>query len=251
MKILALIPSRFASTRFPGKPLVNIKGKSMIRRVYERSSMAFEDVWVATDDKRISDEVTGFGGKVVMTSEKHGSGTERCHEALDIIEKREDKRYDVIINIQGDEPCISPGQLLELAGCFKEEGVRIATLVKRFSEDEDIFDPNIPKVIISRDNYALCFSRSVIPYVRGKEKESWGRSVCFYKHIGLYGYTRDTLSAIVALEPTPAENAEKLEQLRWLESGYGIKIAVTKLPSFSVDTPEDLERLLLSNIIND
>ncbi len=251
MKILALIPARFASTRFPGKPLVDIRGKTMIRRVYERCSGVFEQVWVATDDLRIFNEVEGFGGRAIMTSGNHESGTERCYEALVRIEEKLNCRFDIIVNIQGDEPCISQIQLRELTGCFKNGDTEIATLVSRFKESENIFDPGTPKVTISKNLFALYFSRNAIPYVRGHNQEQWNRFAIYYKHIGLYGYTRQTLSEIVKLDPTPAERAEKLEQLRWLENGYSIKVAITEQPSFSIDTPEDLEMLLSGNIIAD
>ena len=172
MKILAIIPSRYGSTRFPGKPLVEIEGKTMIQRVYERSSLAFKHVCVATDDQRIFDEVTRFGGDAVMTSTSHRSGTDRCFEALKIIEKRDGNLYDIVVNIQGDEPFISPEQLLELVGCFNDGGTKIATLVKRFSPEEDIFNPNSPKVVISKEFYALYFSRNAIPFQRGADSKN-------------------------------------------------------------------------------
>lgn len=250
MKILALIPARFASTRFPGKPLADIKGKTMIRRVYERCSLVFDNTWVATDDYRIFNEVAGFGGRAVMTSEHHKSGTERCNEALAKIEKESGQKFDIVINVQGDEPCISPVQLRELAGCFEDKETQIATLVSRFGHEENIFDPGIPKVVVSKNLFAIYFSRSVIPYVRGKKEELWRECAVHYKHIGLYGYTKQALSEIVKLDETPAEKAEKLEQLRWLENGYRIKVAETAEPSFSVDTPEDLERLLSCGYIS-
>jgi len=251
VKILALIPARFASTRFPGKPLVEIRGKTMIRRVYERCSGIFEQVWVATDDHRIFNAVEGFGGKAIMTSGNHESGTERCYEALVRIEEKLNCSFDIIVNIQGDEPCISPVQLKELTGCFEGGKTEIATLVSRFGESENIFDPGTPKVTISKNLFALYFSRSAIPYLRGHKLEQWSSNATYYKHIGLYGYTRQALSEIVKLEPAPAEKAEKLEQLRWLENGYRIKVAITEQPSFSIDTPEDLEMLLSGNIIDD
>ncbi len=217
----------------------------MIRRVYERCSGVFEQVWVATDDLRIYNEVEGFGGRVVMTSGSHESGTERCYEALVKIEEKLRCSFDIIVNIQGDEPCISQVQLKELTGCFEDGKTEIATLVSRFGELENIFDPGTPKVTISKNLFALYFSRSVIPYVRGYNQEQWSCSAVYYKHIGLYGYTRQALSEIVRLKPTPAEKAEKLEQ------GYSIKVAITEQPSFSIDTPEDLEMLLSGDIIDE
>jgi len=249
MKILAIIPSRYGSTRFPGKPLVEIEGKTMIQRVYERSSLAFKHVCVATDDQRIFDEVTRFGGDAVMTSTSHRSGTDRCFEALKIIEKRDGNLYDIVVNIQGDEPFISPEQLLELVGCFNDDGTKIATLVKRFSPEEDIFNPNSPKVVISKEFYALYFSRNAIPFQRGADSKNWNMNLPYYKHIGLYAFTRDALAAVSKLEPTLLETAEQLEQLRWLENGFRIKVAVTQHSSYSIDTPEDIKDLISRNVI--
>lgn len=249
MKILAIIPSRYGSTRFPGKPLVEIEGKTMIQRVYERSSLAFKHVCVATDDQRIFDEVTRFGGDAVMTSTSHRSGTDRCFEALKIIEKRDGNLYDIVVNIQGDEPFISPEQLLELVGCFNDDGTKIATLVKRFSPEEDIFNPNSPKVVISKEFYALYFSRNAIPFQRGTDSKNWNMNLPYYKHIGLYAFTRDALAAVSKLEPTLLETAEQLEQLRWLENGFRIKVAVTQHSSYSIDTPEDIKDLISRNVI--
>jgi len=249
MKILAIIPSRYGSTRFPGKPLVEIEGKTMIQRVYERSSLAFNHVCVATDDQRIFDEVTRFGGDAVMTSTYHRSGTDRCFEALKIIEKRDGNLYDIVVNIQGDEPFISPEQLLELVGCFNDDGTKIATLVKKFSPEEDIFNPNSPKVVISKEFYALYFSRNAIPFQRGADSKNWNMNLPYYKHIGLYAFTRDALAAVSKLEPTLLETAEQLEQLRWLENGFRIKVAVTQHSSYSIDTPEDIKDLISRNVI--
>ncbi len=249
MKILAIIPSRYGSTRFPGKPLVKIEGKSMINRVYERSSSVFNHVCVATDDQRIIDEVNSFGGDAVMTSSSHRSGTDRCFEALNIIEKRDGVKFDIIVNVQGDEPFIEPAQLSELISCFNDKNTKIATLVKRFSIEEDIFSPNTPKVVLSAEMNALYFSRSAIPYKRGVESSLWNDGKTYYKHIGLYAFTRETLKEITGLEQSSLEIAEQLEQLRWLESGYNIKVAVTEYQSYSIDTPEDLEILVSRNII--
>lgn len=249
MKILALIPSRYGSTRFPGKPLVEIEGKTMIQRVYERSSSVFEHVCVATDDNRIFEEVTRFGGDVVMTSSTHKSGTDRCFEAMKIVEERENTQYDVIVNIQGDEPFIATEQLRELVGCFKDKSATIATLVKKFSADEDIFNPNSPKVVISNDNFALYFSRSTIPYQRGIDSTKWIDGFPYYKHIGLYAFTRDALTSVSGMEPSLLEKAEQLEQLRWLENGLRIKVAITQHTSYSIDTPEDINILISKNVI--
>jgi 3-deoxy-manno-octulosonate cytidylyltransferase (CMP-KDO synthetase) len=249
MKVIAIIPSRYGSTRFPGKPLALIDGKSMIRRVYERSSAVFEHVCVATDDLRILDEVKSFGGNAVMTSEKHHSGTDRCYEALQAVEKEGDIKFDLIVNVQGDEPCIEPAQLLELMNCFNDRSTQIATLVKKFLPEEDIFTLNTPKVVVSKDMNALYFSRSAIPFKRGIETEKWNDGNTYYKHVGLYAFRREILEQITKLEQSPLEIAEQLEQLRWLENGYKIKVAVTQHQSFSIDTPQDLEMLLSNNII--
>ena len=245
MRILALIPARYASTRFPGKPLAEIAGKPMIRWVYERTAAVFPDCYVATDDDRIAGAVTGFGGNVVMTADTHQSGTDRCREALDSIESRTGKRFDVVVNVQGDEPFVSSEQLRQLSTLFTEAHTHIATLVKPFSADEDIFNPNSPKVVMTKDNYALYFSRSVVPYLRSAgEPEQWQQAHLFFKHLGLYAYRAVVLREITKLKQSPLELAEKLEQLRWLENGYRIKVAITDIPNYGIDVPEDLDRVL-------
>ncbi|MDI3526941.1 MAG: 3-deoxy-manno-octulosonate cytidylyltransferase synthetase [Tenuifilum sp.] len=243
MKSIGIIPARYASTRFPGKPLAIIAGKPMIQWVYERASEVFEWCFVATDDDRIKKVVEGYGGKVVMTSEQHKSGTDRCSEALDIIQSSYNQKFDVVVNIQGDEPFIQPQQLGKLLDCFNDNQVQIATLVKAFSPDEDIFNPNSPKVIINSKRQAIYFSRSVIPFIRGKEKDEWQKSHKFFKHIGLYAYRTDILKKITRLKQTPLELAESLEQLRWIENGFSITVAETDMETIAVDTPEDLERV--------
>jgi 3-deoxy-manno-octulosonate cytidylyltransferase (CMP-KDO synthetase) len=243
MKSIGIIPARYASTRFPGKPLAIIAGKPMIQWVYERASEVFEWCFVATDDDRIKKVVEGFGGKVVMTSEQHKSGTDRCSEALDIIQSSYNQKFDVVVNIQGDEPFIQPQQLGKLLDCFNDNQVQIATLVKAFSPDEDIFNPNSPKVIINSKRQAIYFSRSVIPFIRGKEKDEWQKSHKFFKHIGLYAYRTDILKKITRLKQTPLELAESLEQLRWIENGFSITVAETDMETIAVDTAEDLERV--------
>jgi len=243
MKSIGIIPARYASTRFPGKPLAIIAGKPMIQWVYERASEVFEWCFVATDDDRIKKVVVGFGGKVVMTSEQHKSGTDRCSEALDIIQSSYNQKFDVVVNIQGDEPFIQPQQLGKLLDCFNDNQVQIATLVKAFSPDEDIFNPNSPKVIINSKRQAIYFSRSVIPFIRGKEKDEWQKSHKFFKHIGLYAYRTDILKKITRLKQTPLELAESLEQLRWIENGFSITVAETDMETIAVDTAEDLERV--------
>jgi len=243
MKILGIIPARFASTRFPGKPLAEISGKPMIQWVYERTSKVFEDVYVATDDERIQKAVLAFGGKVVMTSTEHQSGTDRCAEALNIIEKEVSTKFDIVINVQGDEPFIQPEQLKKVANCFNDPTVQLATLVKQFSKSEDIFNPNSPKVILNLKKEAIYFSRSVIPFIRKFEKSEWQQNYPFYKHIGLYAYRSDVLREITKLEQSPLELVESLEQLRWIENGYRIRVEETDMETLAVDTPEDLERV--------
>ncbi len=245
MKYLALIPARYGSSRFPGKPLADIHGKSMIQRVYERSRRVFgESCCVATDDERIAQVVRGFGGAVVMTSPAHRSGTDRCAEALDTIERESGQRFDVVVNIQGDEPFIAPRQLEQVRACFADPETQIATLVKPFGKGEDIFNENSPKVVLSARSEALYFSRSVVPFLRGVASEEWQARHTYYKHIGLYAYRSEVLRAVTRLPQSPLEVAESLEQLRWLENGYRIRVAVTDLESHAIDTPEDLERVL-------
>lgn len=243
MNIAAIIPARYASTRFPGKPLININGKSMVHNVYNQASKVFDTVYVATDDERIASEIDSFGGKYVMTSKKHKSGTDRCAEAIIKIEEIEGKEFEVVVNIQGDEPFIKTEQLEELKKCFKKKRVQIATLVKPINNKEDIFNPNKPKVVINTLNEAIYFSRSPIPYLRGHKETTWITKHMFYKHIGLYGYKKDILLEITKLKQTPLEIAESLEQLRWIENGYKIKVAFTEHESVSIDTPKDLERI--------
>lgn len=244
MKFLAIIPSRYASTRFPGKPLVQINGKSMIELVYERTSKYFEHCYVATDDPRIEQAVQVFGGRVVMTSTEHRSGTDRCAEALSKIEEMCGMSFDVVVNVQGDEPFICEEHLVKIKGLFNSIDCQIGTLVKRFSEDEDIFNSNLPKVVISADGHALYFSRSVIPFVRSADKAEWQSVNNYFKHIGLYAYRCDVLRQITALPAGTLELAESLEQLRWLENGYRIKVAETQSETIAIDTPEDLDKLL-------
>lgn len=244
MKFVAIIPARYSSSRFPGKPLADIKGKTMIRRVYERTSMVFEHCWVATDDVRIENEVRSFGGNVAMTSSDHKSGTDRCAEALGIAEKQSGISFDVVVNVQGDEPFISTEQLATVKSLFDDPATQIATLVKPFSESEDIFNPNSPKVVISNSGNALYFSRSVIPHLRGVQTSEWQRTHTYYKHIGLYAYRSEVLASITRLPQSVLEKAESLEQLRWIENGYDIKVGITNSESVAIDTPEDLQRVL-------
>lgn len=233
MNITGIIPARFASTRFPGKPLTDINGKTMIRRVYEQASKSklLQQVVVATDDERIMNEVRNFGGRVVMTSANHQNGTERCAEAASAI------LADVIINIQGDEPFIYPEQIDLLAACFTDSEVEIATLIKPQQYSKELLNPARIKVVVNKRMEAMYFSRSIIPFERNQ------LNTTFYKHIGIYGFKKDLLAKLVMLKPTILEETESLEQLRWLENGYRIKCAVTDLESLSIDTPEDLLKL--------
>jgi 3-deoxy-manno-octulosonate cytidylyltransferase (CMP-KDO synthetase) len=241
MNFLGIIPSRFASSRFPGKPLAVIGGKTMIQWVYERSSMVLDAVYVATDDERIRNEVISFGGRVVMTSEHHKSGTDRCNEALELISKESNIKWDVVINIQGDEPFIKPEQIELLQKCFDDEETDIATLIKPVEDAREIFDENKPKVITDARGFAIMFSRSPIPFIRGAEKEKWIKKFTFHRHIGIYAYRTEVLKKISTMEPSALEIAESLEQLRWLENGLRIKVQVTPFGPLGIDTPEDLD----------
>jgi len=244
MNYIGIIPARFASTRFPGKPLADINGKSMIQRVYEQANKVLEHVYIATDDSKISDHVKQFGGKVVITSDKHQSGTDRLAEAIDLIHKLHSERFDVIINIQGDEPFIQPEQIKELISCFDNPLTKIASLVKKIENNDDIFDVNKPKVVFNKKMQAIYFSRSPIPYIRNVEKEIWHLKHAFYKHIGMYAYKVKALQELTELEQSPLELAESLEQNRWIENGYVIYLAISKFESFGIDTPEDLKNAL-------
>ena len=243
MKFVGIIPARYASTRFPGKPLADILGQPMIQRVYERASQVLDTVVVATDDQRIYDAVVQFGGRVVMTSENHKTGTDRCYEALTKLPET----YDVVINIQGDEPFIAIDQIEALKNCFVSDQIQLATLVKPFDANtsiDELENPNTPKVILSQAGEAICFSRSVIPYLRGVEKSQWAAAHTYYKHIGIYAYRTDILAQITKMTQTPIEKAESLEQLRWLENGLHIHVAITHSDNHSIDTPEDLQRVV-------
>lgn len=242
-QILGLIPARYASSRFPGKPLADIGGKPMIQRVYEQASKILPYVYVATDDQKIENAVKAFGGRVVMTAETHQSGTDRCAEAIIKVQNELKKNFDAVINIQGDEPFISPVQIELLASAFLKPQTEIATLVKVADNKQDLFNPNKPKVVISAQGNALYFSRSPIPYLRGVDEAEWHLKHKFYNHIGLYGYRSDILQQITKLDRGELEKCESLEQLRWLENGYTIAVMETKLESLSIDTPEDLEAL--------
>ncbi len=241
MKFIAIIPARYASTRFPGKPLALLGGKPVIQRVYEQVAGVLDDVVVATDDERIYDAVRAFGGKVEMTSTEHRSGTDRCWEAY----CKQGGVFDVVVNVQGDEPFIRPEQVAAVKGCFDDPTTDIATLVKPFvpaDELEALENPNSPKVVLDAQSRALYISRSVIPYLRGVPREEWLSRHTFYKHIGLYAFRSEVLRAVTALPQSPLEKAESLEQLRWLENGYRIGVADSEFETVGIDTPEDLAR---------
>ena len=241
MKVIAIIHARYASTRFPGKPLAILGGKTVIRRVWEQVSRVIDDVAVATDDRRIAEAVEAFGGRAVITSPDHRSGTDRCYEAYCLI----GGEYDVVVNVQGDEPFISPSQIRALTACFDDESTDIATLVKPFAPSDGIEaleNPNSPKVVIDNESRAIYFSRSVIPYLRGVERSEWLARHTFYKHIGMYAFRRDALREVTSLPQSSLERAESLEQLRWLENGYKIGVGITDIETVGIDTPEDLAR---------
>ncbi|MBQ2364702.1 MAG: 3-deoxy-manno-octulosonate cytidylyltransferase [Alistipes sp.] len=241
MKCIAIIPARYASTRFPAKPLAMLEGKSIIERVYRQVESAISDVVVATDDQRIAAAVEAFGGRAVMTSTEHQSGTDRCYEAL----QKVGGDYDIVINVQGDEPFIQPSQIASLVACFNNPATDIATLVKPFTAEDSIEaleNPNSPKVVISKDMSAIYFSRSVIPYMRGVEPKEWLTKHTYYKHIGMYAFRAKALAEVTALPQSSLELSEKLEQLRWLENGYRIGVGVTNIETIGIDTPEDLCR---------
>lgn len=244
MKFIGIIPARYASTRFPGKPLANINGKTMIQRVYEQAKIVLNDVYVATDDERIVNEIKKFGGNFVMTSENHQSGTDRIAEAIEKIKAETGKTFDVVINIQGDEPFIQPEQIKEIQSCFNNIDTDIATLVKKIEKSEEVFDINKPKVVFKNNMQAIYFSRSPIPFLRNEEKEKWHLQQDYYKHIGMYAYKVGVLKKLTQLPQSKLELAESLEQLRWIENNYKISVAITEFESFGVDTPEDLQKIL-------
>lgn len=241
LKFIVIIPARYASTRFPGKPLALLGGKPMIQRVYEQVAGVVEDVVVATDDERIYNAVEAFGGRVVMTSANHKSGTDRCWEAY----QKQGEEFDVVINVQGDEPFIAHSQLKAIMACFEDEATDIATLVKPFTEEDGLAaleNPNSPKVVLDKQSRAIYFSRSVIPYLRGVEREQWLKTHTYYKHIGMYAFRADVLREVTSLAQSPLELAESLEQLRWLENGYKIGVGISNVETVGIDTPEDLQR---------
>lgn len=240
MKIIGIIPARYGSSRFPGKPLTDIGGKSMIQRVYAQAmkSRQLQEVVVATDDERIFSHVKAFGGKAMMTAGTHQSGTDRCAE---VVESYPD--FDIAINIQGDEPFINPDQIDLLVPCFAKTDTQIATLIKKISNPEELFNANVPKVVINCEGKAIYFSRQTIPYQRNTATQDWVHLHTYYKHIGVYAFRTDVLAQLTKLPVSSLEKAEALEQLRWLENGYRIQTAISTHETYAVDTPEDLKKL--------
>ena len=239
MKVVGIIPARYASTRFPGKPLALIKGKPMIQRVYEQALKSKLDaVVIATDDVRIADAVMDFGGQYVMTSPNHRSGTDRCCEALDLLKTK----YDAVVNIQGDEPFIDPKQIDLLVDLIVRDDTPLASLAKRIDDADELFSPNAVKVVVNQEGNALYFSRNPIPFMRNVDRDEWLVKGRFYKHIGIYAYKGDVLHQVAHMEPSALEQAESLEQLRWLENGLAIRMALSDAENISIDTPDDLHR---------
>lgn len=241
MKVVGIIPSRYASTRFPSKPLSMIKGKTMIQRVWEQAwKSKLDAVVVATDDMRIADEVLKFGGQYVLTDPNHRSGTDRCREALYMLEDQ----YDAVVNIQGDEPFIDPAQINQVIELIGRDDTQLASLAKRIEDEDELFSPNVVKVVMDKQGNALYFSRNPIPFMRNLDHDKWLQKGEFYKHIGLYAYKTGTLCQIAEMQSTTLEMAESLEQLRWLENGLKIRMGITQLESISIDTQADLEKAL-------
>jgi 3-deoxy-manno-octulosonate cytidylyltransferase (CMP-KDO synthetase) len=238
MKFIGIIPARYASTRFPGKPLAMLGGRTVIQRVYEQATAILDEAYVATDDERIFQAVEQFGVRAIMTRADHKSGTDRIEEAAEKI----GTQADVIINIQGDEPFIQKSQIETLMHLFDEPSTQIGTLGKRFESIEAAMNPNSPKIVTDKRGFALYFSRSIIPYVRGKEQSEWLQHFPYLKHLGLYAYRREVLQEVTQLPQSPLEIAESLEQLRWLENGYRIRVGLTDVETVGIDTPEDLQR---------
>ncbi|MGP1472515.1 MAG: 3-deoxy-manno-octulosonate cytidylyltransferase [Prevotella intermedia] len=238
MKVIGIIPARYASSRFPGKPLAKLGGKYVIQRVVEQVGAVLDDVYVATDDERIYNTVTSMGAKAVMTRPDHQSGTDRIAEALEKI----GGDFDVVVNIQGDEPFIQKSQIETVVACFNDADTQIATLGKKFATIEEAKNPNSPKIILDNRSYAMYFTRALAPYIRGKEENQWIDVYPFLKHIGLYAYRTEVLREVTKLPQSPLEIAEGLEQLRWLQNGYKIKVGLTEVETVGIDTPEDLQR---------
>jgi 3-deoxy-manno-octulosonate cytidylyltransferase (CMP-KDO synthetase) len=241
MKVIGIIPARYGSTRFPGKPLAMIGEKTMIRRTCEQVlKSSLDDVVVATDDQRIFDEVCSFGGKAVMTRTDHKSGTDRCREALDLL----GGHFDAVVNIQGDEPFIDPEMINQVTELIRRDDTCLATLAKNITDPSMLDNPNVVKVVFNHQGNALYFSRHPLPFVRGAERNQWLEKADYYRHIGIYAYKADTLRSIASMPLGRLEQAESLEQLRWLENGMQIRVAVTRCEeSFAIDTPQDLLNL--------
>jgi 3-deoxy-manno-octulosonate cytidylyltransferase (CMP-KDO synthetase) len=242
IKATGIIPARYASTRFPGKPLIDLAGKSMLQRVYEQCklSKSLSRIIIATDDERIYKHAESFGAEVCITDEKHASGTDRCAE----VALKMNIDTDVIINIQGDEPLINPSQIDLLANCFADSKTQIATLIKVIDSEDVLFNTNTPKVVLDSENFAIYFSRECIPHIRNKEKSEWLSANTFYQHIGIYAYQKNVLQEITKLKTSSLETAESLEQLRWIEHQYKIKTAITNEDTFAIDSPEDVDKVL-------
>ncbi len=241
MNFVGIIPARYASTRFPGKPLAKLGGKTVIERVYRQVSKVLDYVYVATDSEQIFNTVMSFGGNAIMTSPNHKSGTDRVEEAVN----KTGKKFDVVVNIQGDEPFIHESQIKTICECFDDPQTMIATLGRPFSNNDTIAElenTNSPKIVCDNNNFAMYFSRSIIPYIRNVEKQEWLNSFNYLKHIGLYAYRRNVLSEITQLKQSSLEIAESLEQLRWLQNGYKIKVGITEIETIGIDTPEDLQK---------
>lgn len=238
MKFIGIIPARYASTRFPGKPLAVLGGKPVVQHVYEKVAAVLEAAYVATDDERIYNTVTAFGGRAVMTRTEHKSGTDRIEEAIEKI----GGDWDVVVNVQGDEPFVDKSQLETICRCFDDSATQIATLGKRFTSMDAVENPNSPKIVVDNQGFAMYFSRSVIPFVRGKNREEWLRHYPFLKHLGIYAYRKEVLAEVTRLPQSSLELAESLEQLRWLQNGYKIKVGTTDIETVGIDTPEDLQR---------
>lgn len=240
--IIGIIPARYASTRFPGKPLADILGKSMLQRVYEQSSQSkfLKRVVVATDDERIFDHVKSFGGDVVMTAEHHPSGTDRCWDAAQQI----DEAFDYVINVQGDEPFIDPKQIDELASVLQDGSIELATQMIAVNNYDMLVDKGEVKIVLNKNDEAMYFSRSIIPFIKNVDEKEWLDHHTYYRHVGMYAYRKDILEKITKLPVSSLEKAESLEQLRWIENGFKIKCVVTNYDSHCVDTPEDLEKAI-------
>lgn len=241
MKTIGIIPARYDSSRFPGKPLIDIGGQSMIQRVYNQAKHAasLDEVVVATDDQRIYDHIKSFAGNVVMTKPEHQSGTDRCAEVVETTQG-----FDIVINIQGDEPFIDPQQIDLLNSCFEQPQTQIATLVRKVENEDELFNENKPKVVLSKSGDAIYFSRQAVPFLRGAKKEDWLTLRPYYSHIGIYGYRINILKEIANLPYSDLEGMEALEQLRWIDNGYKINTAISNHTNDAIDTPEDLKNII-------